>query len=132
AQEFGADRERGERRLELVRERRDEIGAGTLLVPNEGHVLEQDDRPQRLTAGAGPGQLAAQIGMVAPAYEYLEFGGRGGVGAVRGAGRHYSRDGRALLGEPFERASNRSPRFQIENRAGDLVDVHDRLRVVQD
>src|SRR5208282_5566490 len=99
------NRQGSKRRLEFVRKRRYQVGALAFLVADESHVLEQQDSSERRAARPGPRQLAAYVGMVAPAQKNLEL--RRST-LLAGAARHDEpRDVRIMAAERIEHGSRR-------------------------
>jgi hypothetical protein len=132
SEQLGADGERGERRLQLVRQRGDQIGAALFLIAHVSHVLQQHDGPQPLATRTHPGKVAAEIAVVTPAQEQFEFGAVV-AGAVTPLLRRRQQFGDVQIarGNFLEPFSLHLVRVEVEDRARDLIYVNDGMIVVE-
>src|SRR5579872_444377 len=131
-EQLGAYRQRRERRLKLMRERRDQIGAALFLITHVGHVLQQHDSAEPLAIRTHPGKVAAQIAVIASPQEQLELRTvvAGPVAAFLIGGEQL-RDVQIARGNLLEPRSFNLVRTEIEDRARDLIYMDDRMILIE-
>src|SRR5207253_8192930 len=75
-QQLRGERQRGERRAQLVRERFDQVAARPVVVAQISEVLQNEQGAERGALGAMERDGLQHVGMIAPAYVQLDLGAR--------------------------------------------------------
>src|SRR5208282_3103484 len=74
AQQLGRQRKRGERSPEFVRQSGDQVGAGAILIADVGHVLQNQQRAERLADRMMKRNRLEHVRMIAAANVKIDFG----------------------------------------------------------